>query len=202
MAVPYSSYIRWYGLAAILGSVLWVLWAAGQLQGFGGGGGPGSASYERYEFFNRLFPLPLAPVVVGFAGLHAVQRGSYDRLRTVGFAIVLVGFALVIAGSVAEFWLFSDQPYGQPNGRNASWMLFLLGHPILATGTLIFGIATMRSQTFPGETGALFTIFGTCGALIPIVGTPIFAFPFGWLGYLMWSGKYEGGRQPSHPDED
>jgi hypothetical protein len=183
----------------MLGSVLWVLWTAGQLSGFVGWGDPGSAAFDRYEVFNRLLPLVLTPVVVGFTGLHLAQRGSYDRLRTVGFSCVLVGFALVISGSVAEFWLFSDQPYGQPNGRSASWTLFLLGHPVLAAGTLLFGVATVRSRTFPGKASALFTSLGTCGALIPMYGAFIFALPFGWLGYLMWSGKYEGLATPTRP---
>lgn len=192
-----SNLIRWCGLAAMSGGVLWALWAGGQLQGFGAGGDPGSASYERYEFFNRLLPLVLSPVVAGFVGLHVAQGGSYRLLRTAGFAIVLVGFVLIIAGSAGEFWLFSDQPYGQPNGRDASWTLFLLGHPVLSVGTLLFGIATARSKVFSDEAGVLFAILGTCGALIPIFGAFVFAFPFGWLGYLAWSGKYEGGRQPS-----
>jgi hypothetical protein len=193
-----SGLIRWCGLAAMLGGVLWVLWAAGQLQGWGGGGGdPGSASYERYEFFNRLLPLVLLPVLVGFVGLYVAQRGRQGWLGTVGLAIVLVGFAVIIAGSVGEFWLFSDQPYAQPNGRNASWTLFLLGHPVLAVGTALLGAATARSRTFPGETGMLFAILCTCGALVPFIGVFILAGPFVWLGYLLWSGKYVGGQQPS-----
>ena len=181
----------------MLGGVLWALWAVGQLQGWGGEGDPGSTAYERYEFFNRLLPLVLLPVVVGFIGLYVAQRGRQGWLRTAGLAIVLVGFALIIAGSVGEFWLFSDQPYAQPNGRNASWTLFLLGHPVLAVGTALFGAATTRSQVFPGESSMLFAILATCGALIPFIGAFIFALPFAWLGYLLWSGQYVGSQQPS-----
>jgi hypothetical protein len=191
-----STFVRLSGLAAMLGSMLWVLWTVGQLQGFGGWGVPGSVAYDSYEFYTRLLPFVLLPVVVGFVGLNAVQKGSYGGWGIAGFLTVLVGFLLVIAGSVGEFWFFSDQPYGMPNGRNASWTLFLLGHPVLGLGTLLFGIATMRAKVFPGDVAALFTILGTC-VIVPFLGAFAFALPFVWMGYLLWSGKYEKGQQPS-----
>jgi hypothetical protein len=43
----------------------------------------------------------------------------------------------------------------------------------------------------------LFAVLGTCGALIPFLGAFVFAFLLAWLGYLLWSGKYEKGQQPS-----
>lgn len=193
--MPSSALIRWCGLAAMLGGVLWPLWA-GVVQGIGFGE-PGSAAYERYELANRMLPLALLPVVVGCLGLHAAQRRSYGWLGAAGFAVVLVGFALVIAGSAGEFWAFSDQAYAMPNGRDASWTLFLLGHPVLAVGTALFGAATARSRIFPGEAGMMFAVLGTCGALVPFIGAFIFAIPFAWLGYHMWSGRYEGGQLPA-----
>jgi hypothetical protein len=192
-----SSLIRWSGLTAMLGGVLWALWSAGQLQEFGGGGEPGGASFDPYVFFNRLLPLVILPVLAGFVGLHAAQRRSYRWLGTAGFAIVLVGFVLIVAGSVGEFWFFYDQPYGQPNGRDASYTLFLLGHPVLAVGTLLFGIATVRARVFPRDASMMFASLGTFGALVPVFGAFIFAFPFVWLGYLLWSSKHGGVRQTS-----
>jgi hypothetical protein len=183
-----QSLVRWSGLAAMVGSVLWVLWAGGQLQGFGGP--------SAYLFFNRLLPFVLLPVVLGFIGLHAAQRRSCGQLGTAGFVMVLVGFMLIIAGSVAEFWVFSDQPYGLPNGRDASYTLFLLGHPVLAVGTLLFGIATVRAKVFPRDVAMLFAVLGV-GVVVPVIGALIFAFPFVWLGHLLWSGKHERVQQAS-----
>jgi hypothetical protein len=113
-----------------------------------------------------------------------------------GFATVLIGFMLIIAGSVGEFWVSSDQSYAMSNGRDASWRVFLLGHPVLAVGTLLFGIATTHAQVFPDDVGMLGAIIGTCGALIPFFGALVFAVPFIWLGYLLWSGKYEDAGKP------
>ncbi len=84
-----------------------------------GWGEPGSTLYERYELINRLLPLALLPVTLGFIGLHAAQRRSDGWLGTAGFAAVIVGFVVTIAGNMGEFWAFSDQSYEGPR-RNAS----------------------------------------------------------------------------------
>lgn len=178
---------------AMLGRVLWALWA-GSVQGVGWGE-PGSAAYERYEFFNRLLPLAVLPILLGFVGLHAAQRRNYGWLGAAGFTTVLAGFALIIAGSVGEFWLFSDQPYGETGfGRGASWTLFLLGHPVLAIGTVLFGIATARAGVLPREIAMMFTVLGAL-VVVPFIGAVFFALPFVWVGYLLYSGKYQ--MQPS-----
>jgi hypothetical protein len=191
-----SGLVRWSGLAAMLGGVLWALWAG--VEQSVGWGQPGTPVYERYELINRLLPFALLPVVVGFIGLHVAQRRSYGLLGMAGFATVLIGFMLIIAGSVGEFWVFSDQSY-EGAGRNASWVLFLLGHPVLAVGTLLFGIASARTEVFefgvPREVPMLFAVLGAC-VVVPFYGAFFFAFPFVWLGYLLWSGKYKRAQQP------
>jgi hypothetical protein len=188
-----SNLVRLSGLAAMLGGVLWAM--CGVVEQSVGWGEPGSAAYERYELINRLLPFALLPVVVGFIGLHAAQRRRYGRLGTAGFATGLVGFMLITAGSVGEFWLFSDQSY-EGVGRNASWALFLLGHLVLVIGILLFGIATVRAKVFPQEAAMLFAVMGV-GVVVPFLGAVLFAIPFIWLGYLLWTGKFERGQQPS-----
>ena len=140
--MPSSELVRWSGLAAMLGGALWSIGF-----NFVGWGEPGTPVYERYEAYNRLLPLALLPVTAGIVGLHAVQRGSYGPLGKAGFVAVLVGLA--IAGSVGEFWVFTEQPYGVAGGRDASWMIYLLGHLILAIGSVLFGIATVRAGILP-----------------------------------------------------
>jgi hypothetical protein len=57
-----SNFVRLSGLAAMLGGLLWALWAG--VEQSVGWGDPGSVAYERYELINRLLPLALLPVVV------------------------------------------------------------------------------------------------------------------------------------------
>jgi hypothetical protein len=181
------------GLAAMVGGVLWALWTVGF--NFVGYGEPGTLAYERYEAYNRLLPLALLLVMVGFLGLHAAQRRSYGHLGRVGFLTALVGLALVVAGSVGEFWVFTMQPYGEANGRDASWTIYLLGHLVLAIGSVLLGIAGVRAKVLARKAAKLFAVLGAA-VVLPFFGALIFAIPFTWLGYTLGSGKVEPVRQP------
>ena len=187
-----STLIRWAGLSAMVGGVLWSLWTLGF--NFVGYGEPGTLAYERYEAYNRLLPLVLLAVMVGFIGLHAAQRRSYGLLGRAGFVTALLGLALAVTGSVGEFWVFTMQPYGEANGRDASWMIYGLGHLVLAVGSVLFGVATVRARVLPGKTARLFAVLGGL-AVVPFFGALIFAIPFTWLGYTLWLGRGELLRQ-------
>ena len=188
-----SNLIRWAGLAAMAGGVLWALWTVGF--NFVGYGQPGTAAYERYEAYNRLLPLVLLPVMAGFLGLHAAQRRSYGWLGRAGFVTALLGLALVAAGSVGEFWVFTAQPYGEPNGRDASWAIYLLGHLVLAVGSVLMGIAGVRAKVLERKRAMTFAVLGGF-VVAPFFGVVIFAIPFTWLGYALWSGQVGPDRQP------
>ena len=185
--------VKWGGLAAMVGGVLWALWTV--CFNFAGYGDPGTPAYERYEAYNRVLPLAVLPVMAGFLGLHAAQRRSYGWLGKAGFVTALIGLALAVAGSVGEFWVFTTQPYGEANGRDASWTIYLLGHLILAIGSALFGIATVRAKVVASKAAMMFAVLGAA-VVLPFFGPLVFAIPFVWLGYKLWSGKVEPVRQP------
>jgi drug/metabolite transporter (DMT)-like permease len=179
----------------MVGGVLWALWTVGyNFVADPWYGEPGTLTYERYEAYNRLLPLALLPVIVGFLGLHAAQRRSYGWLGKAGLATALLGLALVVAGSVGEFWVFTTQPY-EANGRATSWTVYLLGHLVLAIGSVLFGIATVRAKVLARKSAMMFAVLGGF-AVMPFFGALIFAIPFTWLGYMLYSGKGEPARQP------
>ena len=91
--------------------------------------------------------------------------------------------------------MFTTQPYGEANGRGASWTAYLLGHLVLAIGSVLFGIATVRAKVLARKTAMMFDVRGAA-VLLPFFGALIFAIPFTWLGYTLWSGKGEPVRQP------
>lgn len=64
-----------------------------------------------------------------------------------GAILAFVGSLIMVAGTAAEFWLFSDLPYSQgSNLRNAAWSTFGLGSLLLDVGAMILGIAIWRSR--------------------------------------------------------
>ena len=184
-----SNLVKRAGLAAMAGGVLWTVGFnfvdyAGEI---------GTPAYERYEAYNRLLPLVVLPVVVGFLGLHAAQRRSHGWLGRAGLVAALLGLALVVAGSVSEFWVFTTQPY-DANGRATSWTVYLLGHLVLAVGSVLFGIASVRAKVFARKAATTFAVLGGF-AVAPFFGALVFSIPFAWLGYALWSGKVEPDRQ-------
>ena len=70
-----------------------------------------------------------------------------------------------------------------------------MGHLVLAAGSVLFGIATVRAKVLARKPSMTFAVLGGF-AVAPFFGALIFAIPFTWLGYALWSGKVEPVRQP------
>jgi len=152
-----STSIRWGGLAAVLGGVLWALWYVGVYTT-----GLVVPRYEGYEGYNRLMPFVLVLLLAGLtgayaqlrrnhtlassAGLDPVQRRLYGWIGLVGFVLAALGLLVMIAGNVAEFWAFTDEAYGRGTLRDYSWMAFGLGMSILYGGTILFAIAALTAS--------------------------------------------------------
>ena len=200
-----STPIRSGGLVGMFGGALWALWYVGvPLVG---------ERYESYETYNRLMPVVLLLLMAGLACYHAAQRGLYGRPGTVGFIACFVGLVLMVVGNVAEFWLFTTQAYAEANGRQASWGVFLLGMLLLAIGSALFGVATMRARVLPRLGGLLLVVWLPAGILSSIFSAITgllptdLAFSLGsagtlgaaWvvLGYAMWSGRARATKRPA-----
>jgi len=82
--------------------------------------------------------------------------------------------------------VFNTQPYGEANGRDNSWTLYLLGVLTLVIGSVLFGIATLRTKILPHRAVVLFTI-GSAAAVVPFFGMLLFGVGWAWLGYALWS---------------
>ena len=67
---------------------------------------------------------------------------------------------------------------------------------VLAVGSVLFGIASVRAQVLARKPTKLFAVLGGF-AVAPFFGAVIFAVPFAWLGYALWSG---GANRPGNPD--
>lgn len=204
-----ASWIRWSGLAAVSGGVLWALWYVGAY--LVGWGAPSSAEYGAYETYNRSMPVVLVLLLAGLVGAHALQREAYGWLGRVGFVVASVGLLVMIAGNVAEFWVFSEEAYGTSSLRDNAWMAFGLGLFAFYAGSVLFGTATLRARTLPRLGALLLLIWFPAGfvmsGLLQLVSVPEdLSFSgmsglcgLGWaiLGYALWSSGSEAARQPA-----
>lgn len=134
---------RILGLFSLLGGLLGILLVtAFSMTGFGY---PATAAYRVYEMLNRFTALPLLLMACGWLGLALMLPSGYGRKAArVTFAASFV----MTFGTAAEFWLFSDQPYGVwTNGRMASFMAFFIASLILYVGATVIGLYMWRAGT-------------------------------------------------------
>lgn len=196
-------------MAAVLGGILWALWYVGAY--FVGWGNPASSEYGAYEIYNRLMPAVLVLLLAGLVGTHKLQRNVYGRLGKTGFVLASIGLLGMIAGNVAEFWIFTEEAYGTSSLRDNAWMAFGLGLFALYAGSVLFGIATLRARILPRPGAVLLLIWFPAGfimsSLLQLVSVPEeLSFSvlsglcgLGWaiLGYALWSGGDEAARHPA-----
>lgn len=119
-------------------------------------GPPGSPEYATYALINRLTGVALALVVAAPLSLWRALagRGGTGGVRR-SLVILVVALVGMVVGSIAEFWVFNDQPYQGAGsaGRNIAWMTFLFSGLTLAAGSVITGILLMRGALVPRWTG-------------------------------------------------
>ncbi len=125
----YSDNIRWGGIAAMLGGVLWVVWSNLFRVSFEAAGGP---------FSEALLLLAVLLTLAGLVGLHALQRDNCGRIGRAGFYMAAVGLlsqalaALVmLMGSEAVF---------------LQWLVAPFGSLTVLVGLVLYGAATLQAK--------------------------------------------------------
>ena len=125
-----SEGVRWGGLAAMGGGVLWmVVFTLFALRPSGPGVAPPYRSFEGLYLPNLVSVVLIA---AGIVALHATMRSLYGRLGTAGFVLALVGAAvlvLVVGG--------------------APFLLSRVGVLVLLLGSALMGVAALRANARP-----------------------------------------------------
>ena len=190
--------IRWSGLAAMLGGLLWMV--LGFLQGMAESTKVLGLTEGAYSRMNTASLLLLA---AGLAGLYARQAGRFGRLGVAGFVLAFIGLALMVLGNVIEWWIsdliFADVPLGEfKPGAHAGWGIFLIGLCVLAVGLVLVGIATIQAKVLPRWSRVLPLVIGlllASGFLVALSigewGLWLIVLSLGpgsmLLGYVVWS---------------
>ncbi len=109
-------------------------------------GPPGTEAYESYQMMNRLVTVPAVLLVVGVFATGFQGRGSLGVLGWISWLLGLAGSLLVLAGNVAEFWLFTSRSYGDPV-RSLAWSSFLLGVLLLIIAGILTAVLASHSKS-------------------------------------------------------
>lgn len=199
-----STYIRWGGLAAMLGPLL-VLVANmyGVWREFGSGpdGIVEAATSMPYIVFGGARLLGGTFLVFGLVALYAYQLEAAGKLGVVGFVVSMIGTVLlagsawyqlfIVPAMAAEVPAFAEAARAVQAGQ---WLLVGMIIPVLAQviGFVIFGIATYRARVFPRLT-AVGLVIGALLMFVPIhfVSPVVLLLTVASMGFLLFTGQLE-----------
>jgi O-antigen/teichoic acid export membrane protein len=199
----FSFILRWTGLLCVPGGVLWVLSPLGVYIS--------ELRFHTPNVFWKLFPSAPLLLMIGLVGLHVLISGRSGWLERVGFYVALLGFVLILAGDVGEFWLRLDNIYIM---MAPAYRVFRLGLLVMSAGSILFGVGVGRDRTLPVWGALPFAIGALCG-LISVVrnlesfGTALwilFGAGWAWLGAALlvdglWRFWRRGSRMRSPSNE-
>lgn len=144
---------RLFATAGLLGGLFWIILTIIFASDWGA---PGTPQYIAYQNYNRLWSPTLLLMLLGFVGLYRRYPFRVGRLGQIGLSLIVLGFVLMMAGNIAEFWIFTDARYEFGlNPRNLSWFTFLFGWLFTLVGSLLWGIHSNRTYILPQWAGSL-----------------------------------------------
>jgi hypothetical protein len=162
-------FIRWCGLAAIVGGVVYVsLDVLGVLYIYLYSPSSDEDIPPALNYIEGIFLfLLLLGALAAIAGLHALQRRRYGWAGVLASLVAFLGVALILVGVVTETLA---GPAFEPS------LVFLIPGSLVATvGLVALGAVTMAARVLPWW----------CGASI-IAGSPPVAILFGTLVGVAW----------------
>lgn len=197
-----SSAIRWGGLASMIGGALWAITPL--REPLFGGRLPEHPVFRPYNFLLLVIAVLL---IVGLLALHSRYKREYGRLGTAGVVVILLGYALLLMGSLPAILLSPESLRGL---IMAGQDLGFLGSLVSGVGAILLGIALWRVRA-ASRLGSLLLIValpvGFVGViLLSAVASPDIAglaltVPYGgaWVvfGNQLWSLSSAAAEQPS-----
>ena len=198
--MSYADRIRWSGLAAMFGGVLWTLsWI---LVSFTEDGTRSVLGLSERGWRTVLLNPAMLLFMAGLVGFHAKQAGRPGKLGKAGVAVCLISVGAMLVGNMVEFWV-SELFYGT---QQPGWAIMGIGFMLLPVGFLLLGVATFKAKVFSGWRRAVPLGFGLTLVLLILImmsvmlltgsqtqedllSVMLLSIAVGWtaLGYALWS---------------
>ena len=182
----FPSPVRWYGLAAVAGGVLFAVsdFVALLVANLDDLGKEGVA--EAYAGWAALSLFTLALLQVALIGVYTPQREATGTIGWVAFFLAFFGMAVaffvVLVYAFIASSLAPDDPELLRAGPPGAFVLYF---PLFSLGWLLLGVAFLRSAVYP-RPAALLLMAGVVLALHPHPLTSIvFSVAVAWLGLAL-----------------
>lgn len=192
-----SDLIRWGGLAALVGGVLFVVAELLGLPTINIESFSETATTTSFAIQTTTFLLGVVLMLLGLVGLYARQSEAAGALGLIGFLVAFLGTVLIGGFMWASVFiapaLATEVPEvvdaGPPPGLLPTFIIF-------AVGWLLFGIATLRGRVFP-RAAAILLIVGAVVTILPLPFTTlVFDVAVVWLGFALFTGREASAEQP------
>ena len=204
-----SNLIRWSGLAALLGGVLWVIVPVVFLISFGDQPESVKAITSTWTIVFAFDLLASVLIFLGLVGLYARQVEETGVLGLIAFLIAFTGTAMMFSESWVLNFVVPMLAEATPElvglavtalpGTLMVGLMLTFG--LFGLGWLLFGLVSLQAGVLPRGAAILLMV----GAVLVTVLFLTIELPFGfvvfgaalaWMGYALWSGAGEQATEP------
>lgn len=189
-----SKLIRLGGMAAVLSGALLIVSELLYLVVGIGQPSAEAASSGSFVVQGLLFLGAGVLLLGGLIGLYASHLEDMGTLGLAGFLVALVGTALTVGALWDSAFVLPALAQEAPDLVEAEppTLVFLgsiVSFGLFALGWLLFGVAMLRSRTYP-RVAAILLIVGAVLAFFPLpFSTVVFGAAVAWMGLNLLSGK-------------
>jgi hypothetical protein len=191
-----SNLLRWSGLAALVGGVLFAVLSIVEFLLFGGQSGSAVVASSAWLVVEVAYILAAAFLILGLVGLYLLQAKPAGSLGLVAFMVALTG-TVMLAGadwSAAFFgpWVAEAAPellVTEPAGTMTAGVI--LTFVSFALGWFLFGLASLRAGVLSRGPALLLMVGAVLALVLAFLELPFEAVVLGaavaWMGYGLWS---------------
>lgn len=195
-----SNLLRWSGLAALVGGLLFAVLSILEFLIFGGQSDSGVVASGAWLIVEVAYVLTATLLILGLVGLYVPQAESARRLGLIAFLVALTG-TVMLAGadwSAAFFgpWVAEAAPellVAEPAGTMAVGII--LTYVLFALGWFLFGLASLQAGVLPRGSALLLMVGAVLALVLAFLELPFEAVVLGaaaaWMGYALWSSTAE-----------
>lgn len=194
--MSYSNLVRWSGLAALAGGVLFAVLSFAELLLLGNRPYSEAAATSAWTAVQATYVVATVLIGLGLVGLYARQAQQAGTLGLVAFVLTFVGVMLA-AGSVwseAFFgpWLASAAPELLDADPAAIVIAgVLLSYVLFGLGWFLFGLTSLRAGVLPRGAAILLMVGALLFLVVAVLDLPLGGILFGaalaWMGYGLWT---------------
>lgn len=194
-----SDLIRWSGLSAFAGGVLFVIADALEFLLFADQPDSVAATTNAWLIVDMFFLVAIGLILLALVGLYARQAQQAGILGRIAFLAALSGtvmmFGFIWAGAFILPAIADEAPEFMDSDPAGVLMVgVILTFALFVLGWLLFGLISLRANVLPRGAAALLIV----GAILIFAyllevpfSTVVFGTALAWMGYALWSGTGE-----------